>query len=77
MNCRHYEHSTQKIQTLSPGAITIAVHGCRKLHDRHNQAKVQQVLLPLGLCGSLMPTTCPVADRSQSEWQRCPLYELV
>ena len=76
MSCIHHHPSEKHIPQIGGHPIVMPVHRCNIL-GRSMEAgmQVQQVLMPLGLCGSIIPTQCPIATHHSDAWEKCPLYE--
>jgi hypothetical protein len=76
MSCRHYHLSTKSLAQIGGPRIEMPVHRCNILETSQTAGiNVQLVLMPLNLCGSIIPTQCPIATHHSTEWSKCPFFE--
>lgn len=74
MRCRHAQTHTERINAIGQAPEVIQQTLCRlKMQSRIAQTEVYGKLLELGLEGSMITNSCPLAV--QSNWKECPFYE--
>lgn len=72
MSCKYAEVERQQIPVLGGTIQNVEVHCAIKLQSQQHQLAVYDKLFKLGLEGSMLTTTCPVAG---GNWTACPFRE--
>ena len=70
MSCRFYKKITRQIGSLGSGNKIANKHLCV---IKQEDVSFNKVLFDMGLQGSMLDDTCPVA--TNSNWLLCPRYE--